>query len=324
MRAVICNSLSGPDKLVIENLPRQSLKNDQIRVEIKAAALNYPDILMTYGKYQFKPALPFIPGMEAAGNITELGADVTGWHIGDRVMAKSKIGAFAEEAVVSADQLLPMPDIFTYEQGAAFSVGYLTAYISLIHRAELQPGETVLIHGAGGGVGMAAIDVAKWHGATVIAVASSAEKLALAKSCGADHLINHRQQDFVQEVKDITAGTGADVIFDPVGGSVFERSLKCINWGGRLLVIGFTSGEFGNLKTNLALLKGCSIVGVRAGEYIRHKPEIGRHAVEALYNAAEKGLIKPIVTRTWLLDDVVTALKTMEAGEVVGKNCIVF
>lgn len=323
MRAVICNSLSGPENLAIENLPAKDLQRDQIRVQIKAAALNFPDILMTYGKYQFKPALPFTPGMEAAGQIVELGSDMDKWRLGERVLIKSKTGAFAEEAVVTSEQLMPMPENFTYAQGAAFSVAYLTAYVALKFRARMQAGETVLIHGAGGGVGMAAIDVAKWLGAKVIAVASSEEKLDLARAMGADHLINHSKEDFAQAVKMITAGQGADVIVDPVGGTVFERSLKCISWGGRLLVIGFTSGEFGVLKTNLALLKGCSIVGVRAGEHIRHYPELGRLALDALFKAAKEGLIKPVVTRTWALDDTAAALKSMEAGETVGKNCIV-
>jgi NADPH:quinone reductase len=324
LKALVCDALSGPDNLSIKDLPSVPLNADQVRVGIKAAALNFPDILMTYGKYQFKPALPFVPGMEAAGEVIETGSEITDWKVGDRVLAKSKTGMFAEEAVMSGSELLAMPKALSFEQGAAFLVAYVTAYISLLHRGQIKAGETVLVHGAGGGVGAAAVDVAKWFGAKVIAVASTDEKLQLAKTCGADYLINHREENFVERVKEITKGAGADIIYDPVGGSVFERSMKCINWGGRLLIVGFASGDFGVLKTNLALLKGCSIIGVRAGEFSRQNPVLGRQAITIILEAAASGDFNPVVTRSWKLQEAVTALKNMEEGYCVGKNCIVF
>ncbi|MGY3367284.1 NADPH2:quinone reductase [Bradyrhizobium sp. GM2.4] len=242
VRAVVCRALGAPEKLQLEEFPSRELKPGEVRVAIRAAGLNFPDVLMAAGEYQLKPELPFTPGMEAAGDVTEVGAEASGVFLGDKVIVKMRHGAFTDEAVVTPSQLTPMPSTFDYAEAATYLAGHGTAYHALIDRGRVAPGEVLLVHGAGGGVGLAAVEIGKMLGATVIATASSDEKLAVAKARGADHLVRYDREPFRDAVKRITDGRGADVVFDPVGGEVFENSMRCIAWGARLLVIGFTGG----------------------------------------------------------------------------------
>ena len=245
-----------------------------MRVAVRAAGINFPDVLMAAGEYQLKPPLPFTPGVEAAGDVVEVNA-AEGVAVGDRVIVKMRHGAYCDEAVATPSQLMPLPSTFDYAEGATFLAGHGTAYHALIDRGRLQPGEVLLVHGAGGGVGLAAVEIGKMLGATVIATASSDEKLAIAQARGADHLVRYDREPFRDAVKRITDGRGADVVFDPVGGEVFEKSMRCINWGARLLIIGFTGG-IGLARTNLLLIKGASVLGVRAGEAVRKNPALAR------------------------------------------------
>tara|TARA_R110002095_G_scaffold204910_1_gene187921 strand:- start:7066 stop:8061 length:996 start_codon:yes stop_codon:yes gene_type:complete len=318
----LCRALNGPGAVTLEQRPVPSLEPGQLRIRMKAAALNFPDLLMTYGKYQFKPTLPFVLGMEGAGVVEETMDPAAPFKVGDAVLYKSKTGAFASHATATANQLDPMPTNLAFEEAAAFSVTFLTAYVSLVERGGLRAGETLLVLGAGGGVGQATVTLGKVLGATVIAAASSDEKLAIAKASGADYLINYHRENFPTRVQEITKGRGVDVILDPVGGKFFEQSLECIAWAGRLLVAGFASGEFGVLKTDLAMARGCSVIGVRAGEFGRRDPDAGQRASAALRRIAEEKGLKPIIGESWPLDEIADALDAMERRAVTGKQVV--
>jgi NADPH:quinone reductase len=279
-KKIVCRELGPPERLRLERFASVRLAPDQVRVAIHAAGINFPDILMVAGEYQLKPELPFTPGVEAAGEVTEI-SGVAGVAIGDRVIVKMRHGAYSDEAVVSPSQLTPMPSTFDYAEGATFLAGHGTAYHALIDRGQVKPGEVLLVHGAGGGVGLAAVEMGKFLGATVIAAASSEDKLAVARARGADHLVLYGREPFRDAVKRITDGRGADVVFDPVGGEIFENSMRCIAWGARILVIGFTGG-IGLARTNLLLIKGASVLGVRAGEAVRRNPASGDARLKAL------------------------------------------
>ncbi|MEH6547030.1 MAG: NADPH:quinone oxidoreductase family protein [Sneathiella sp.] len=321
-KMAICMNLDGPKAVFIKEMPLQPLKAGEYRIRMRAAALNFPDLLMTYGKYQFKPDLPFILGMEGAGIIEELQDPDSDLSIGDAVLVKGKTGAFAEYMTATRAQLTAMPNTLSFEEAAAYSVTYLTAHVSLVDKARIKPGETVLILGAGGGVGQASVDVAKAKGATVIAAASSEAKLALAKQSGADYLINYQTDDFASEVQKITNNVGANIILDPVGGEYFEKSLDCIAWAGRILIVGFAGGEFGVLKTNLPSEKGCSVIGVRAGEFGRRDPAAGRRSFEQLIKLTEENDLKPLIGKRWPLDQIKEALEAMERRDVIGKQVV--
>lgn len=317
-RAVVCRELGPPEGLRLETLPPQPLGADKIRVAVRAAGLNFPDVLMAAGEYQLKPELPFTPGMEAAGDVVEIGPEATGFHIGDKVIVKLRHGAFAEEVVVSPAQLTPLPKAFDYAEGATFLAAHGTAYHALVDRAQIVRGEVLLVHGAGGGVGLAAVETGKVLGATVIAVASSEEKLAVAKARGADHLVLSSREPFRDAVKRITEGKGADVVFDPVGGETFEQSLRCIAWGARVCVIGFTGG-IGLAKTNLVLIKGASVLGVRAGEAVRKNPVLGEERIRTLFGWAEGGHIRPNISHRLPLADVAKAMRLLIDRKAIGR-----
>ncbi len=317
-RAVVCRELGPPEGLRLETLPPQPLGADKIRVAVRAAGLNFPDVLMAAGEYQLKPELPFTPGMEAAGDVVEIGPEATGFHIGDKVIVKLRHGAFAEEVVVSPAQLTPLPKAFDYAEGATFLAAHGTAYHALVDRAQIVRGEVLLVHGAGGGVGLAAVETGKVLGATVIAVASSEEKLAVAKARGADHLVLSSREPFRDAVKRITEGKGADVVFDPVGGETFEQSLRCIAWGARVCVIGFTGG-IGLAKTNLVLIKGASVLGVRAGEAVRKHPALGEERIRTLFGWAEGGHIRPNISHRLPLADVAKAMRLLIDRKAIGR-----
>jgi NADPH:quinone reductase len=315
--AVVCRELGPPEGLRLETFASLPLVVGQVRVAVRAAGINFPDILMTAGEYQLKPPLPFTPGVEAAGDVVEVN-DAEGVTVGDRVIVKMRHGAYCDEAVATPAQLVKLPSNFDYAEGATFLAGHGTAYHGLIDRGRLQPGEVLLVHGAGGGVGLAAVEMGKMLGATVIATASSNEKLEIAKARGADHLVRYDQEPFRDAVKRITDGRGADVVFDPVGGEVFENSMRCIAWGARLLIIGFTGG-IGLAKTNLLMIKGASVLGVRAGEAVRKNPALGEVRIKALLEWAEAGKIRPNVSHRLPLEDYARAMRLLIDRKAIGR-----
>jgi NADPH2:quinone reductase len=277
---------------------------------------------MAAGEYQLKPELPFTPGMEAAGGVVEVGGGVKGVATGDRVIVKLRHGGYADEAVVTPMQLTPLPSTFDYAEGATFLAAHGTAYHALIDRGQLQQGEVLLVHGAGGGVGLAAVEIGKLLGATVIAAASSEEKLAVAKTKGADHLVLYAREPFRDAVKRITDGRGVDVVFDPVGGEIFENSVRCIAWGARLLVIGFTGG-IGLARTNLLLIKGASVLGVRAGEAVRRNPALGETRIKALLGCAEAGKVRPYISDRLPLEDYAQAMRLLVDRKAIGRVALI-
>jgi NADPH2:quinone reductase len=317
-RAVVCRELGPPENLRLETFPSQPLGDDKIRIAVRAAGLNFPDVLMAAGEYQLKPELPFTPGMEAAGDVVEVGSEAKGFHVGDKVIVKLRHGAFAEEVVALPAQLTPLPKAFDYAEGATFLAAHGTAYHALVDRAKIERGEVLLVHGAGGGVGLAAVEIGKLLGAIVIAVASSEEKLAVAKGRGADHLVLSSREPFRDAVKRITEGRGADVVFDPVGGETFEQSLRCIAWGARVCVIGFTGG-IGLARTNLVLIKGASVLGVRAGEAVRKNPALGEERIRTLFGWAEGGHIRPNISHRLPLADYAKAMRLLIDRKAIGR-----
>jgi NADPH:quinone reductase len=290
----------------------------EVRLKLKACSINFPDLLMIQGKYQFKPELPFSPGMEGSGIVTDLGPGVENVAVGDEVVAGLRVGGFAEQVNASAAACRPIPKGMNFVKAAAYPAAYLTAYVALVIRGNLKAGETLLVHGSTGGVGLAAVDVGKLLGATVIATSASDEKLKTVTARGADHVLNVTE-GFRERVKELTDGKGADVIFDPVGGDVFDESVRCIGWNGRLLVIGFTSGRIPTVPVNMPLIKGFSVVGVRAGEYGRRDPESGKENISTIDGWASEGKIDPYVCATFPLEKAVDAMRMLQDRKAVGK-----
>jgi NADPH2:quinone reductase len=321
-KAVVCREPGPPERLRLETFTSAPLKPGEVRVAVHAAGINFPDILMAAGEYQLKPELPFTPGVEAAGEVIEVADGVAGVAIGDRVIIKMRHGAYADEAVVAPSQLTPLPSTFDYAEGATFLAAHGTAYHALIDRGQLRANEVLLVHGAGGGVGLAAVEMGKFLGATVIAAASSEEKLAVAQARGADHLVLYGREPFRDAVKRITDGRGADVVFDPVGGEIFENSLRCIAWGARILVIGFTGG-IGLARTNLLLIKGASVLGVRAGEAVRRNPAAGEVRIKALVAWAEAGKIRPNISHRLPLEQWATGMRLLIDRKAIGRVALV-
>jgi NADPH2:quinone reductase len=317
LKAVVCRELGPPESLRLETFDAAALASGEVRVAIHAAGINFPDILMAAGDYQLKPPLPFTPGVEAAGEVIEVDG-VAGVAVGDRVIVKMRHGAYADEAVVKPSQLTPLPSTFDYAEGATFLAAHGTAYHGLIDRGRLQAGEVLLVHGAGGGVGLAAVEIGKMLGASVIAAASSEQKLAVARGRGADHLVLYGREPFRDAVKRITDGRGADVVFDPVGGEIFENSLRCIAWGARILVIGFTGG-IGLARTNLVLIKGASVLGVRAGEAVRRNPALGETRLKDLTAWAEAGKIRSHISHRLPLEDYAQAMQLLIDRKAIGR-----
>jgi NADPH2:quinone reductase len=317
-RALVVDALSEDlSTLHMRDVVVPAPKAGEVKIRLRAAAVNFPDILMVQGKYQLKPELPFSPGMEGAGDIMAVGDGVTSVKTGDRVAVGARFGCYAEEIVVPAETARPLPPRMDYAHGAAYRAAYLTAYVALARRGDLQPGETLLVHGAAGGVGLAAVDVGKLMGARVIATASSEEKRAFLRSYGADHVL--APNGFRDEVKALTNGRGADVIYDPVGGDVFDESVRCIAFNGRLLVIGFTSGRIPTVSVNMPLIKGFSVVGVRAGEYGRQFPERGAENIRTIDAWAGEGRIRPHVCAEVPLERAHEALRMLQERRVIGK-----
>ncbi|MCG8493008.1 MAG: NADPH:quinone oxidoreductase family protein [Sneathiellales bacterium] len=321
-KAVQCKMLSGPDNLVLEESEISEPGKTEILIDIHAASLNFPDLLMTYGKYQFKPELPFTPGMEGAGVISAVGADVCQFTTGERVMFKGKTGACATKICVEEEHVSRLPANLSFEEGAAFAVTFQTAYVSLKRRGRLKAGETLLVLGAGGGVGQATVAVGKALGATVIAAASSAEKLEIARQSGADYLINYGEVDLVKTVLEITDGQGVSLLLDPVGGALMPQGIDTLGQGGRYLIVGFASGDFGKADLKKVRNREIDLIGVRAGEYGRRNPEAGASASQELVKLTEKEKLIPWIGRTWALEETINALKAMESREVLGKQVI--
>ncbi len=319
----LSDDMSGV-KLVQKVIPEAGPR--EVLIKVKASSVNFPDYLMTQGKYQHKPELPFGLGMEGSGIIEKIGSSVEDYEISDEVtFGALGQGAFSDYVLVDERSINPKPNNLTFEQAAAFHTAYLTAYVSLVRRGNLVKGEMLLVHGSTGGVGMAAVQLGKYLGATVIATGTSEEKLEFTKKWGADHtLLTHKDNivDFRNEVKDITNGKGADVIYDPVGGDVFDHSIRCINWGGRLLVVGFASGRIPNLPINMALIKGFSVIGVRAGEYGRKDPKAGIENNYAIRKICEEGHFSPYICKEFDLKDAKDAIKFLSERKLVGKVII--
>ncbi len=328
MRAMMCQAISDSiGGLMLMDLPTPVPDTGEVRVRLAAASVNFPDLLMLQGKYQFRPPLPFAPGLEAAGVVDALGNNVDPQWLNKPVIVGARYGCYAESIVVPVSALRPKPAPFSFEQAASYGAAYLTAYVGLVCRGHLAVGETLLVHGAAGGVGLAAVALGKLLGAQVIATGGSDAKLALVKAAGADHVINYTKADgslggFRQAVKDLTGGRGADVIYDPVGGDVFDESSHCIAWGGRLLVIGFAGGRISNIDVNWPLIKGYSIVGVRAGEFGRRNPELGNANQRALATLAEEGKISPYIFASLPLEQANEAQALLAERKVVGKVVI--
>ena len=317
-KRVVCWELGPPECLRLETFASAPLEPGQVRVAVRAAGINFLDILMVAGQYQLKPELPFTPGVEAAGEVSELGDGIAGVAVGDRVMVKMRYGAYADEVVVGPSQLTALPSNFDFAEGATFLAAHGTAHHALVDRGALEPDEVLLVHGAGGGVGLAAVESGRLLGATVIAAASSEEKLAIAKARGADHLVLYGREPFRDAVKRITDGRGADVVFDPVGGEVFENSLRCIAFGARILVIGFTGG-IGLARTNLLLIKGASVLGVRAGEAGRRNPALAEARTAALLRWVEAGKVRPHISHRLPLEDCAQAMRLLIDRKAIGR-----
>lgn len=292
----------------------------EVQIKVRAAAVNFPDLLQTRGEYQHKPALPFIPGLEISGEVTALGEGVTQFKIGDAVVGGARIGGFAEYAVSPAAGLRKKPEGLSFSQAAGYATAYLTAYVSLVRRAAVEPGEWVLVHGAAGGVGLAAVDLAKHLGCKVIAASASDDKLAVVQAEYQPDAVVNVTGGFREKVKEITGGRGADVIYDPVGGDVFDESIRCIAFNGRILSVGFASGRQPTLPVNIALIKGFSVMGVRAGEYGRQFPEKGRENIAAVWDMA--GRMKPRVDKEYALADWRAAFDSLADRKVIGKTIV--
>jgi NADPH2:quinone reductase len=319
MKAILCERYGPPDSLAVKDLPSPRPGAGEVVVSVRAASVNFPDVLIIENKYQFKPPLPFSPGSELAGTIKEVGEGVSGWKAGDRVMAFTTYGAFAEEVKVEATRLCRMPAKMSFEEGAAFVLTYGTSDHALRDRAALKAGETLLVLGAAGGVGVAAIEIGKALGARVIACASSDDKLAVCREHGADATINYASEDLRERIKTLTDARGPDVVYDAVGGAYTEPAFRSIAWRGRLLVVGFAAGEIPRLPLNLALLKGASVVGVFWGDFGRREPQAFGESLRQISAWYEQGKLRPHVSQTFPLAQAAEALKLMAARKVKGK-----
>lgn len=319
MYAMKVRSLDGPGALERVEGPPLEPEAGQIVVEPRAIGCNFFDILMCQGRYQKKPPLPFAPGGEVAGVVRRVGSDAGPWAPGDRVLALLDWGGYASEVAVPASRALPLPAPMGFEDAVALGIVYHTAWLALKHRAPLRPGETLLVHAAAGGVGLAAVQLGVAMGARVIGTAGSEDKRALVRAHGAEAALSYRDGDWVDRVRELTGGRGADVVFDPVGGDAFEGSTRCIAWEGRLHVIGFASGRIPSMAMNRVLLKNISLVGLHWGPYLDHDPELVRRAAGDLFDLHAGGHLRPVVSAAHPLEDAATALAALASRDTVGK-----
>ena len=322
MRAVICKQWGGPETLAIENLILADPKAGEVKIRVRAAGVNFPDVLIIQKKYQLQPPLPFSPGAEVSGDVISVGEGVTRFKAGDRVVSFCGIGGFAEEVIAPEAVTLPMPSGVSYELAAVFSLAYGTAWHAVRDRGALQAGETMLVLGAAGGVGLAAVEIGKALGARVVAAASTDEKLDVCKQHGADALINYGSGDLREAIKRECGKSGPDVIYDPVGGKFAEPAFRSIAWRGRYLVVGFADGEIPALALNLALLKGASLVGVFWGEFAKREPQNNQKGMAEMFGWIREGKLKPRISKTYKLEEVPQALMDMAARRVTGKVVI--
>lgn len=319
MKAVLCKVYGPPESLVIAEIEPLKPGPGQVVISVKACGINFPDTLIIEGKYQFKPEMPFSPGGEVAGVVKEVGAGVEGVRAGDRVIAFTGWGGFAEEVLVEAGKLIPMPEQMDFVTASAFVMVYGTSHYALKDRARLQPGETLLVLGAAGGVGLAAVELGKAMGAHVIAAASSDEKLAVCRQHGADECINYSSEDLKERIKSLSKGRGVDVIYDPVGGNYSEAALRGMAWEGRYLVIGFAAGEIPRIPLNLTLLKGCSIMGVFWGSFTTRDPQRNQEHLHELMTWFLEGKLQPHIAATYPLERAADALNDMRERKIMGK-----
>lgn len=319
MKAILCKAHGTPDTLSLEDVPSPELADDQVRIRVLACGINFPDVLMVAGTYQAQPDLPFTPGAELCGEIIEVGAACLGAEIGQRVIAMTGSGALAEEVCVTEAAIVPVPDGIAAETAAGFLLAYGTSWHALKQRARLRRGETLLVLGAAGGVGLAAVELGRLAGARVIAAASTAEKLELAKSYGAERLINYTDASLKDTVRELTDGRGADVIFDPVGGPLFDDCLRCIAWQGRILVVGFASGSIQKIPANLPLLKGAAVVGVFWGRFLKMQAAEHRENTAELLGWLREARLKPHTSAVLPLSGAAAALKLLATRRAMGK-----
>ncbi len=319
MKAVLCKAYGPPESLVLEDVPEPDVGPEDVLVDVRAAALNFPDVLMIAGKYQFQPPFPFSPGGEVAGTVAATGANVSGFAPGDRVFGGVGHGGFAERVGVPGRRLHRMPEAMSFAQASGISTTYGTSYYALKDRAALQPGENLLVLGAAGGVGIAAVQLGKALGARVIAAASSAEKLDVARASGADETIDYSDGQLKDKVKALTDGKGADVIYDPVGGDLFDQCMRCINWYGRVLVIGFAAGDIPRVPINLVLLKSCQVVGVFYGAWSMRSPDEQAKRFREILDLFEAGSIDPLVGKRYPLEQYAEAMRDLSERRAIGK-----
>lgn len=322
MRAVVVDRFQQPAELRVRDAPEPRTGPGQVKLAVRAAGCNFFDTLIVQGRYQKQPAFPFVPGGEFAGDVLEVGAGVVGFAKGDRVLAAPGLGGFAERAVVDADQVHALPDAISFESSVALGIAYPTSYAALTLRADLRAGETLLVHAAAGGVGLAAVQIGRALGARVIGTAGGPEKCALVQAHGADAVIDYRAEDFVERVLALTDGAGADVIYDPLGGDTTQRSLKCIAWNGRLCVIGFASGEIPEIAANRILLKNIAVTGLHWSAYPEREPDTIISVYHALFALHAAGRIDPVIFARYPLEGVPQALAALASRETYGKLVI--
>jgi NADPH:quinone reductase len=320
MKAVLCREWGGPGSLRFEDVAARKLRPNEVRIRVRACGVNFADTLMVAGKYQIKPEFPFTPGLEAAGEVVEIGAEVNHLTIGQRVFAVTRFGgAYAEEIAINADAVVPIPDTMDFITAASFPVAYGTSHFALTHRGSLKPGETLLVLGAAGGVGLTAVEIGKQLGARVIAAAGSIEKLAVAREHGADALIDYRNESIRDRVRELTGGLGADVVYDPVGGDAFDQALRAVNWEARMLVIGFAAGRTQSVPANLILVKNISVIGVVWGAQAARDPVLVSRNLAELLRWWEAGRLKPLVARTFPLAEAGRAMEALLSRRYAGR-----
>ncbi|MGC2412484.1 MAG: NADPH:quinone oxidoreductase family protein [Stellaceae bacterium] len=320
MKAILCREWGGPETLRLDEAARPPLRPNEARIRVRACGVNFADTLMIAGKYQVRPEFPFTPGLEAAGEVIEIGDEVKHLQPGRRVLAVLRFGgAYAEEITVNADAVVPIPDAMDFVTAAAFPVAYGTAHFALTHRGHLAKGETLLVLGAAGGVGLSAVEVGKELGARVIAAAGGPDKLAVARAHGADELIDYQAESIRDRVRELTLGLGADVVFDPVGGDAFDQALRAVNWEARMLVIGFAAGRIQAVPANLILVKNISVIGVVWGAQAARDPVLVSRNLAELLRWWEKGRLKPVVAKTFPLAEAGAAMQALLSRRHAGK-----
>ena len=322
MKAVVCKQWGGPETLVVEEVVLGDPKPGEVKIRVRAAGVNFPDVLMIQKKYQIQPPLPFTPGAEIAGEIIAVGEGVTHLKTGDKVVSFCGVGGYAEEVIAPATVTMPMPPGVSYDLAAVFSLAYGTSWHAVRDRALLQPNETMLVLGAAGGVGLAAVEIGKAIGARVVACASTDDKLVVCKQHGADALINYTKEDLREAIKRECGKSGPDVIYDPVGGKFAEPAFRSIAWRGRYLIIGFADGGIPALPFNLPLLKGASLVGVFWGEFVKREPAKNQQGLAEMMGWIAEGKLKPLISKTYSLEEAPQALMDIAARRVVGKVVI--